>query len=301
MNTTLTSVFEAGRASLETKLGGLSLPQDSEKIQRIIEQSFAELIGPNSNFRMTLTVAENAIIQHAIGLMNIRHQLSAQILPKQETADNKMRVEAMPADTSSPLFSIVGSAIGGSVGALIGPWPAVIGAVAGTAVGTYYREFMPKAAKPESESDVASSEPEATTISVSAMTDIIHSICKQIDLLLATYRQQIADLKASYDNREKVTLSRNYQFLLESIQSVLGASYSTETEKEIGRLKDRCEQLGESLENYGLRAVVYSVEKVAHLFEINESENCASPATRLPAIMEGDKIILKGKAVLPIK
>lgn len=299
MMQTLTSIFSTGRTLLEQKLQGLTLPHDSEKIQKIISQELTALIAPKGDFRLSLTVAENAILQHAVGLMNIRHQLSTQMIP--ENKSNKPEMRAIPITAKpeiSGLASIVGSAVGGSVGALIGSWPAVIGAVVGTSVATYYREFMPK--QMTNDKTGCQNVPKETPDSIDphALTDIIHTICQQIDQLIATYRGNISDLRFSYENREKETLSRDYRFLLESIQSVLGCSYSTGNATGIKKLQDRCEQLGESLENYGLRAEVYE-ESTAAFFEPIFSEQCDSPTTKMPAILEGDKLVLKGKVILP--
>lgn len=103
----------------------------------------------------------------------------------------------------------------------------------------------------------------ADPVSPSALTDIIRVICEQIDHLMASYRRQMS----SYENWEKITLFRNYQFLLESIQTVVGASYWVDTEKGVARLKDRCEQLSESLENRGLKVVEYTTDCPVNYFE----------------------------------
>lgn len=300
MPQTLTSIFDAGRVSLEQKLEGLTLPDDAERIQSILKQGLMELVAPKGEYRLSLTMSEDAILQDAIALLDIQQRFlqktTASNQPKPHaTMQARPVAESIPAATSVP---IAGSAIGGAAGALFGPWTAVIGAIAGTAAATYCREFIPVNAD-----RIAEAEPERNPepISPCAMTDIIRTICEQIDHLLAVCRRQIADLKLTYENREKVTLSRDFGFLLESIQSVIGASYSVETEKGIERLKDRCGQLSESLENYGLRTVVYTDNCPEHYFEITRNETLDTPATRMPAILKGDRVVLKGKAVIPNK
>lgn len=301
MTQTLTSIFDAERVLLEQKLEGLTLPNDAERIQQILKQSLMDLIAPKGNFRLSLTMAEDVILQNTVALLNTQYQLLLKVATAAQD-QKQMKMQPTAANPSSPAsISIVGSAIGGAAGAWFGPWTAVIGAIAGTAAATYYHELMPAAAVRQDtpKQSATKAEPTSEPVSPSALTDIIRVICEQIDHLIASYRQQIADLKSSYESREKVTLSRNFQFLLESIQSVIGASYLTDTEKGAERLKDRCEQLSESLENYGLKAVEYTADCPENYFEITCNDTLNAPVTRMPAIVEGDHVVLKGKAVIP--
>lgn len=299
MPQTLTSIFDAGKASLEQKLEGLILPNDAERIQQILKQGLMDLVASKGEFRLSLTMAEDVIIQAAIALLNAQYQLSLKVATAAQD-QKQMKMQPTAANPSSPTsIPIIGSAIGGVAGAWFGPWVAVAGAIAGTAAATYYQELMPAAT-------VRQNAPKLNTIkaepvSPSALTDIIRAICEQIDHLIASYRRQIVDLKSSYETREKVTLSRNFQFLLESIQSVIGASYLTDTEKGVERLKDRCEQLRESLENYGLKAVEYTADCPDNYFELTCNDTLDAPVTRMPAILEGNRVVLKGKAVIPNK
>lgn len=307
MHQSLASIFDAERASLEQKLESLILPNDAERIQQILRAGLMDLVAPKGKFRLSLTMAEDSILQEAIALLNTQFQL----LSKVEAAgqhQKQMKLSQQPTtanstSTSTDSIPIVGSTIGGAAGAWFGPWTAVIGAIAGTAAATYYRELMPTATvrKDISNPCMTKAEPTSEPISLSALINIIRMVCEQIDHLMASYRRQIADLKSSYENREKVTLSSNFQFLLESIQSVIGASYLVNTEKSISRLKDRCEQLSESLENYGLKAVEYTADCPTNYFEITGNDTLDAPITKIPAILEGDRVILKGKAVIPNK
>lgn len=301
MTKTLTSIFDARRASLEQKLEGLTLPNDAECIQQILKQGLMDLVASKGEYRLSLTMAEDVILQDAVALLNAQYQL----LPQASTtgqAQKQIEMSPQPTianHTSLDTIPIVGSAIGGAAGVWFGSLVAVAGAIAGTAAATYYRKLMPVVTVRQDapKQNTIKAEP----ISPSALVDIIRMVCEQIDHLMASYRRQIADLKSSYENREKVTLSRNFRFLLESIQSVVGASYLVDTEKGVARLKDRCEQLSESLENYGLKAVEYTADCPENYFEITGNDTLDAPVTRMPAILEGDRVVLKGKVVVPNK
>ena len=300
---TLTELFDAGRASLEEKLRGLALPEDAARIRKIVESELAGLIAPKSDFRLSLTASENAILQQAVGLMDVRRQLSGQTAPEQSSRpETEMQAAPVAApDSTSCVYPIVGSAVGGSVGAMLGPWTAVVGAVVGTSLAACSRNLLPKvngSAKTPAGQPVNGKKDRE--IDPRQLTDIIREVCGQIDRLMGLYRQQIQDLKTIYENREKVTLSRNYRFLLESIQAVVGSAMSLDEAGSAEKLRNRCEQLADSLENYGLRVVSYDGPSTAAWFDSSPSERVTAPVTKLPAILEGDEPVLKGKVLLPV-
>lgn len=299
---TLTQLFDAGRASLEEKLCGMTLPEDASRIRKIVEGELTALMAPKSDFSMSLTTAENAVLQQIVGLMDVRRQLTGQITaecPPRPKAE--MRNTPAAADPTPRVYPIVGSAVGGSVGALLGPWTAVVGAVVGTSLAAYSRDLLPVFNSPAPKSVVLpSAEKKDREIDPKQLTDIIRGVCGQIDHLIALSRQQIQDLKSIYENREKVSLSRNYRFLLESIQSVLGSALAPDDAGCAEKLRNRCGQLADSLENYGLRVAVYDESAPAAWFDTSASERTSVPVTKLPAILEGEEPVLKGKVILPV-
>ena len=300
----VTSIFDSGRAALEQQLNGLYLPNDWKQIQQIINRALTQLIAPKGDFRLSLTVAEDAILQQAIALMNIQQQLLDSAKPVVAAESNP---SASATGTSSEpkqpkAAPIVGAAFGGSVGGMLfGTWGAVVGAIAGTAVSIYYHKFLPDVIKREPQPSAcsrSSERGEKQRIDPRQLTDIIRSLCERIDNLMATYRQNIEDIRSIYEGKEPVSLSGNYQFLLESIQQVIGASYGVASAKDVERLVERCSQLGESLENYGLQVVGYN-DNAAEWFDISFSEQVKTPTVKAPAIMEQNRLVIRGRVILP--
>lgn len=300
----LTSIFDSVRTALEQQLTGLYLPNDWKQIQQIINRALAQLIAPKGDFRLSLTVAEDTILQQAIALLNIQQQLLDSARPAVAVEGNSSTsATGTSSEAGQPkAVPVVGAAVGGSVGGMLfGTWGAVVGAIAGTAVSIYYHKFLPDVMKREPQplaGNCGREREEKQRIEPRQLTDIIRSLCERIDSLMATYRQNIEDIRAIYDGKEQVTLSGNYQFLLESIQQVIGASYGVASAKDVERLVERCSQLGESLENYGLRIVGYD-DSVAECFDISFSEQVKTPTVKAPAVMEKNRLVVRGRVILP--
>jgi gas vesicle protein len=190
--------------------------------------------------------------------------------------------------------TLAGTMIGGVAGAYFGTWYAVFGAIAGTAVALYIATQQPK--KNNSEPL-----PQKPKIKVDAFLDIIEQICKSIDSLITTYRVQINQVKDK--EQEHPSLEKEYRVLLEQIQSLLGVAYSeVHDEKYFKRLMDRCNDLAESLVNYGLDVVKYdSSESTAKFFEISEIDKVSETIMTLPAVVKQDKAVLYGKVFINSK
>lgn len=124
---TLTSIFDAGRASLDQKLEGLTLPNDAEHIQQILKQGLMDLVASKGEYRFSLTMAEDVIFQDAVALLNAEYRLlSKSSTVAQDQKHQKMQSQPTAANpSSSTSIPIVGSTIGGVVGAWLGPLVAV--------------------------------------------------------------------------------------------------------------------------------------------------------------------------------
>lgn len=113
--------------------------------------------------------------------------------------------------------------------------------------------------------------------------------------LIATFRNQIQKVVNKYESQEKPTLERDYSLLLESIQSLLGVTYSQHpNDKRLAKMDERIEQLVESLENYGLKIVSFSEDKICW-FEQQESTKVTKPTMIYPAIIKNGILVKRGK------
>ena len=112
-----------------------------------------------------------------------------------------------------------------------------------------------------------------------------------IPFIVEQFKQQNRTI-TSY-NAEK-----DYKLLLGSIQSMLGTCYSDESnEKYWPKLKERVEDVGEILENYGIKVVMYSSE-VKSFFDVVYRENIDNPNMIYPAFVKDGIAVMKGKVVL---
>lgn len=299
---TLTSLFESNKSELESKLSGLSLPQDAEKIRSIIESYLQQMFNQEGEFRQNLSQAEDYILQSALTLLNAQQEMvkamSIQYLPvakkvsgKIESQNNGVKKEQFP-------HTLVGTAIGGTIGTLAGSWGAVFGAIAGTAVALYYISNLQKG---EQTTLSNGEEQPQCGIDTNLFLDIIGKTCKSVDNLIATFRTQIQRVVTKYEEQEPPTLENSYVSLLESIQSLLGVAYSNQSdEKRLNKIDQRIEQLVDSLENYGLEVVKYSDDKI-DWFEQMQSDKVMVPTMICPAIIKNGEVIRKGKVFVTNK
>ena len=180
---------------------------------------------------------------------------------------------------------------------LFGTWGAVFGAIAGTAIVLYYASSQSSASESKlKQSTEKTLLPTSTSIDVKLFTNIVRNICESVDSIIETFRAQINRVVHKYENQEKPTLEREYRFLLEGIQSLLGyeRTHSANDEKYVKKLQIRIEDIAELLENYNLSVENYS-EECEHWFEKVVSPETKETRMVYPAIVKDGQAVLKGK------
>ncbi len=307
MNTkSLKQLFESRKEDLARQLEGLSLPKENKKVQNIVSSYLNALFDSNGEFRQSLTQSEDYILQAAMSLLNAQQSMVGEFAKEKIDPDsNTVKTEIKEEDISSlkmkkqqaPLV-VGGTAVGGTAGALLlGSWGAVFGAIAGTALVLYYSTTTQQTNSkfyPNKNSNTIAKVEAPKKIDVSTFINIVGNICESVDSLIQTFRCQIDRVVAKYENKEKPVLEKEYGVLLDSIQSLLGASYQSFDEKWKKRIETRIEQLAESLENYGLEVVKYD-ENSKKFFEEVISEKAEHTTMVLPAILKQGIEIRKGK------
>ena len=104
-----------------------------------------------------------------------------------------------------------------------------------------------------------------------------------------------------YENVEKPRLEKEYSFLLEGIQTLIGYKRThTNDDKYLSKLQMRIEDLAEALENYNLSVEEY-VEEHSGWFETVESTKVETPQMVYPAIVKEGQAVLSGKVFIPVK
>lgn len=298
MKTTLYSLFVASKDELASRLGGLTLPSGAHEVQACVVEYFNKIFDADGDFRQNLTQSEDYILQAALSMLTMQQSMMGELIP---TVDNRSLSSIETSKSVSydarkaligQLLPLGGSAFGGTAGALlVGTWGAVFGAIAGTAVAMYFGTRMSFNAMPAKES--SASIPVESELNVDAFIDIIGKICQSVDSLIETFRAQINRVVSKYENQEKATLEKDFRFLLEGIQSLIGYKrvHNEEEPKYIRKLKERIEDVGELLENYNLTVVDYTEEN-EYMFEVVDGQETRMV---LPAIVKDGSVVLKGK------
>ncbi len=140
--------------------------------------------------------------------------------------------------------------------------------------------------------------PTVKKLDVDRFTAIISNICGSVDSLIQTFRVQINRVVEKYENQEKPVLEKEYGVLLDSVQSLLGASYQEKDEKWQKKICNRIEQLAESLENYNMEVVMYDEANKQYYEEIESDKVIDSAVVALPAIVKQGVVVRKGKVFI---
>ena len=298
MKPTLYSLFISSKDELTSQLEGLTLPSGTQEAHSCVVKYFNKIFDTNGDFRQNLTQSEDYILQAALSMLTMQQSMMSEFAP---TYDQHSMLSAQtPKPTCcnqrkafiGKLLPFGGSALGGTTGAfLFGTWGAVFGAIAGTAVAMYFSSRMSLNTTVTNEE--YPSAPAESELNIDAFIEIIGKICQSVDSLIETFRAQINRVVNKYENQEKTTLEKDFRFLLEGIQSLVGykRTHSEEEPKYIRKLKERIEDVGELLENYNLTIVDYTEDK-EYMFDVVEGQETRMV---LPAIVKEGAVVVKGK------
>lgn len=322
----LKSLFESDKGKLEEQLAGAKLPQDANKVQQIIAEYLNELCDSNGEFRQSLTQSEDYVLQAAMSLHNAQQELYNVLIQNvltqsqdgnnTEAFDGFSEKEATPSEKANhdvlntkltSTQAVIGSAGGALVGKLLfNGWGAVFGAIAGSACALFLASRNDSNTKngngsasttnpSKSQNDIN----EGIPIEVGEFISIVSAICDRVDQLVETYRAQINRVINKYESQEKPTLEMNYRSLMENIQLLVGYSRTHgDEEKFVKKIRERVDDLAETLENYQLVMADYTEEHSAW-FERVVSPNTTELRMVYPAIVKGNEVILKGKVFVP--
>lgn len=315
----LKKLFGSQKDELKNKLQGLSLPNDTLKVQSLVKEYFGKLVDSNGDFRLSLTQSEDYILQAAMSLLNAQQdmikELSARTIlgkkipkqdSKQETTDKFTASDKLGLKKELFPHTIGATAVGGTVGGLVlGTWGAVFGSIAGTALVLYYATtkngtqaitHSNNAANNSTSKDLNVTNNQSQKIDADAFIKIISNICESLDSLIETFRAQINRVVSKYENQEKPTLESNFRAILEGIQSLIGyeRTHGNDEENYTIKIKQRIEDLSELLDNYNLEVVDYT-PKNEKWFEKTESPNTEKTKMVIPAIVKDGNVVLKGR------
>lgn len=313
----LRSLFESNRGELEQKLKDFLLPKDAFAVQEAITKYMNTMLDSDGEFRQNLTQSEDYVLQAALSLLNAQQEIANTIgrtssesnkksqFSESETAikDDLKTSQSSSNKLIDSSWSILGSGGGAFIGNLLWKgWGGVFGAIAGTAITIYLsnklkgqNEITVRYNKIETGNEITN-----TPIDVNAFCSVISGICDSVDNLINTFRSQINRVVNKYESQEKPTIERDYRFLIESIQTLLGfkRTHDESEEKYVKKLQGRIEDLAESLENFNLNAVDYDGTNDIY-FEMVVSAEATEKKMVYPAILKNGQAIFKGKVFIP--
>lgn len=305
----LVSLFEGNKQALEAQLSGKSLPKDAKEVIDAVNSYFEEVLKKENPFRQHLRQSDEYILKSAMLLLNAQQLMYGDMTQSPKPVERDPQSENLIPAEESKKSRMAGTGIG-LMASGIGAGAYAMGAsalgslfiaIASAAIGLYcVSQLKDKQMSQNQRKELVSeSSLPDKKLDVNGFLSIIRNICKQIDDLIKTFRAQIEQAENRYKNREEISLEKDYKLLLSSIQMMLGVSYDEgdTSEESLKRLRERVEEVGESLENYGIIVVKYSDELKAN-FEIVRRENIETPITLVPALMKNGSIILRGKVAI---
>ena len=273
----LTSIFKSNQSVLGTKLQGLKLPSDSSRIQGIINDYLNKMFNNEGDFRQGLTQSEDYILQAALSLLNAQQSITKEITPDIILQEPKPKTQSPIIQTGLKKeqypVTLTGTAIGGGI--------------AGTAIVLYYASSGSQSISKMLPETLEKTKVVESQLNVDLFLSIIKSICESVDSLIDTFRAQINKVVYKYENQEKPTLEKEYRFLLESVQSLIGYKRAhNEDEKFLRKIQERIEDIAEVLDNY-------------NWFDLIENPNTTKLTQILPAIVKENNVVLKGRIFIP--
>ena len=310
---TLCELFESNQVQLQQALTGMTLPKDMSKVQNTVSSYLEKVFDTEGEFRQNLTQSEDYILEAAISLLNAQQKISLALLKdihhnsdsknlapsvvvpenKESSSDNVFNK-----GTNSTLFGVTGGAIAGKL--ILGGWGAVFGAIAGVALSIYLSNRTQTKTQSQITRRVVQEDILNKPIDVDSFIRIIHDVCESVDNLISTFRAQVNRVVQKYESQEKPKLEKEYRFLLESIQSLVGfeRNHDMTEEKYVKKIRERIEELAETLDNYDITLENYSDDK-SSWFDKVSSPNTTDLKEVYPAIIKDNQVIIPGKVFIP--
>lgn len=127
----LRALFDSRSNELKEALEGLSLPEDSSKVQGVVQQYLAQLFDGDGDFRMSLTQSEDYILQAAMSLLNAQQAMATELSKEafvrkpqsNATLSEQLNDCGLNLKKETIPYTIGATAAGGVVGGLIlGTW-----------------------------------------------------------------------------------------------------------------------------------------------------------------------------------
>ena len=291
----LLSLFEQSEADLKTKLSGLILPRDAEKLNQILSDLFVEHIKVGE-YKQELTNSEMAIFQSAIQLVEESLQLQQHLFAikeKEETlvTTEKKHGEERKLPINKSQAAVVAVAATGILTGAVTNVGTILLAIVATAAGVWIT-------RENSDTNTIVKEKvirHELMVNAEAIIETTKKMCQSLDNLMGVYQTNIENFKSRIENKPDPTLYNSYGYLLNRLASIYRDKTNNAPAKEID---DDISKLFKTLKNYNYEFVNYSNE-TKQFFEVEELEEISEPEVEEVAILEKGECIVKGKMYQP--
>lgn len=289
------SLFEQSEIELKTRLSGLVLPRDVEKLNSILSDLFIEHI-KIEKYKQELTNPEIAIFQSAIRLVEESLRLQQNMFDvKTETLVTHKPISNQKKNlpvNKSQVAIVTATATGVLTGAITNIGTILLSIVA-TAVGVWIASNGHETEAVVTEEIVEQSR----VVNADAIIGTTKKICLLLDQQMEIYQTNIYNLKARLENQQMPTLYNSYGYLLSRLATLYRDKINSAPADEI---EDDIAKLFRTLKNYNYEFVNYS-EETQSFFDVETIEEIQNPEVAEVAILENGECVVKGRLYQPKK
>ena len=298
----LVALFDLIEADLTREFRLISLPQDLDKLENVLKEIFTQRIDI-SQYYEEISPVSLGVLQHCFRIIAVQNKLLSCFefnpiignAPYHKTSvsqniDGGHTIRTYINDNKEVVATLVGGILGG--GWILSSWGSILIATIGCAIVKYYNNISNL---PSHEKRTTQTVDSQVSLNVKLMVDTIRDICRQMDDLMQYVQDSIDIYRKKNEIVPEVSLDNTFPDILDCVKSLF-LSYNKE--KSIDKLKEKIQNIFETLENYGYKIVEYS-EEFAHCFSIVESPHIHNAQTSKPAVLKGEKILEKGRYLIP--
>lgn len=296
----LVALFDLIEADLTCELRQISLPQDLGKLENILNDIFTQRIDI-SRYYGEISPVSLGVLQHCFRIVAVQNRLFSCIDFKPITESPFSTMISVEQNQSRTIYTyikdnkeVAATFLGGIIGGgwILSSWSSIITATIGCAIAKYYNNISHLPSYKMQNTQIAE---RCTHLNVCLLVDAIRDMCRQMDDLMHYVQGSIDIYRKEEEPTPEVSLDNTFSDILDCVKSLF---LSYKKEEPIDKLKEKIQNVFETLENYDYKIVEYS-EELAHCFSVVESPHIHKAQTSKPAVLKEGKILEKGRYLVP--